>query len=413
MSYTLQLGSSFPYANGTIIADLSRYIGNNTFVRLLSQQNDNKTMIGLYTVDSIYTSTPVITTVHEQVLFETVDLHNPRLTLLGNGSIMIIGNYGSTTATLYYAVVRFDNVTNTFVTEIALRTFWESGVTTSDLIYEDFAYIEKSGASYISNDRVYYNIYAYDSSSIVYITMNTVSNIRYLSVGIIEDVYGSSNTTSGAIRLFRDTTLDNYYNPMYTNIKKYDGLLHITYSNYYIHSSSIIDVINKTTITQRSSYQTDMVKLDTDRYVSLAHTFGDEVKFNLANSLSTTTSAATRFEPILSAYGSYPTKEYFRWTIPLDRFHAIHFRNTNGTVIGAYVLKFVDENYGFVSDASQNGITVANNPVFGSIQEQYQRIRLGVMSDGEWLKKMSATQFMIQTGYNTFQTFEISPTATP
>lgn len=411
MSYTLQLGSSFPYADGTLIADFSKYIGNNTFIRLLSQTDNNKTMIGMYTVDSIYTNTPVITTVHEQILFETTDLHNPRLVQLGDGGIMVVGNNGHASGVLNYAVVHYDGL-GEFVVDVPLRTFWEDGATSSDDIYQDFEYIIDGNIPYLGSAKASYNIFPYNNTSVLYITENNYSGVGRLSVGIIEDVYGTSNVTSGAMRFFRDATLGKYYDPMYTNIKKYDGLIYISASNYRTNSTSIVDVTNKTTVSQRSSYKTDMVKLDTDRYISLTHAAGNELQFSLSNSLPTLSDANIRFEPFVPLYGSYTTKEILRWTIPLDRFHAIHFRNSSNDTISAYVLKIVDENYGFVSDATVNGVAVLTDNLFNSTQgESSQRTRLVSTTDGEWLKQLSATQFMIQTGFNTFHTFEI--TATP
>lgn len=412
MSYTLNLGSTFPYADGTIVSDISRYIGNNTFLRVVSQTNNNKTMIGLYSVDSIYTSTPVITTIHEQILFENAVLYHPRITVLGNGSFMIMGSYGSNNSVPRYSVVRYDDIGSNFVTEVPIRNFYETASNSNDL-YTDFQYIETAMA-YVAYERHYYNIFPYNNTSILYITQNSYQNSSAVSVGIIEDVYSDTEVNRGEQRLLKDTAIDNYYEPQYTNIKNYDGIVHITYSNYYVYCSSVIDLTAKSVLIQRSNNVTDIVKLDTDRYVALTDSSTGDLRYELDVSPQTVTSASIRFEPNAYLYSGYTDARIFRWTIPLDRFHAIHFRNTGASTIGAYVLKIVDENYGFVSDATVNGIDVITDNLFNDSQgESSQRTRLVSTTDGEWLKQLSATQFMIQTGYHTFQTFEITPTTTP
>ncbi len=403
MSYTLNLGSNFPYADGTIIEDISIYLGNNKFFRLLSQSNNSKTMAGIYQVDDVYSSTPNITTIHEQVIAENFLAQRVRMVKLGNGSVMVIHRPSVDTIYLSYFVIKYDETLGEFVIETDLNErFYVDG---NSPLY-NMTYNIDDGLSYIDNryhDNYLVTPYGQNSALIL-----SNDNSGYFNVGIIKNVYGTTDVEKDCILLTRNTTSDNYFYPDYTNVNIIDNVAYITLSNYQYYTTYHVDLINDQMLISNYSNSGDILKMDNDRYL-YTQAYGTEVRYSLSSQSTLYPSSDVRFEPNVYAHnGTNPAMQY-RWNFPLDRFHCIHFRQTAATTISAYVLKILDENYGYVSPATQGGATLLTDIIFSISSSTSRDNRMSVMSDGQWIKQIDSTKFYIQTNKNIFKFFEISP----
>lgn len=73
----------------------------------------------------------------------------------------------------------------------------------------------------------------------------------------------------------------------------------------------------------------------------------------------------------------------------------------------------MDGTYAYVSESSTAiGMSVLSDPIFKD-DTSHEKNRMTIMCDGEWLKRIDANRFYIQTNYNTFVFFEMSASPTP
>lgn len=403
MSFTLDLGGNFPYADGTIISDVSRYVGNNTFVRVISQTNNNKIMAGLYTVDDPYSPAPTVTTVHEQVLDNTVALYNPRIIQLGNGSFLVSYNPNVMANVPKFTIFKYDNVLGQFIIEVFDQPYYYSS---SDHTFGVFTkLIHRFSHLSISYTKTSYNIYPYGNNSLIYMGVEDGTS-DYLRIGIINNVYGTDSTTRDikAMSSNSGAYVTGYY-PDYVGFNEFGTKLVITISNDNNAGCLIFDMETQTAVSTRSNIS-DVAMLDNDRLLTISSFQGEnEVRYGLGTDTSSIETASVRFSPTVNV--SYDPKQHRR-TLSLDRFHAIHFRTNNGS-LRAHVFKIMDGDYAYVSDATTTGVLVLSHPIF-SYSAAAQTERSSCMIDGEWLKRIDENRFYIQTGYNEYTFFEISPT---
>ena len=406
MSYTLDLGGNFPYADGSLVEDISIYLGNNKFMRILSQSNNDKVMAGIYQVDDVYNPTPTITTIHEQIIREGAAAYRVRLVKLGNGSVMVIHKSSSYAPNFYYFVIKYDETLGQFVLETDYyERFYVDG---SSPLYNMLVNIGDNLTYVNASFRDAYNVIPYGQQSALVLSID--DNTSTFNIGFISNVYGTTDVEKDCtLILSGDTYMDNSYLPDYTNVKIIDDIAFITVSNDTAYSFISVDLINKTIHRGRSNTIGDVAKMDNDRYLYMQQV-GTEVKYNLSSSNTYFGLADTRFSPNIYEYNGTNTDMQQRWTIPLDRFHVVHFRQSGVSEISAYVLKIMDENYAYVSPATENGTLFLNDNIFYISNGTYRDRRLSIMTDGSWIKQIDSTRFYIQTDKNVFKFFEMSAT---
>lgn len=415
MAYTLQLGS-FPYADGTIEEDQSIYIGNNRFVRVVSQSGTDRTMAAMYEADDVFSSSPTITTLKEQIIDETRTYYKFKLCKLGTGDVLIMFARNNSDNYTYYTIIGYDETNSEFTVPVSYQSmgslFSDSNNDQTSIYqrptFQDFSIFPYENTSVLMSARGYNDSDNHDIADLikindVYADNPTDANIIVYSKG--SESLGINYTPTAII----NKIIDGYWF-INTNSIVYDTQ---TFSDED-RSACLINLANDNVIYTSRSGLNDIVKLDSDRYVAIGVNNDGHLSFRIENNIeNVSNNSGTVFDPQTFLFNEYDENHRF-YTYPLDRFHCLQFHTTENSVhsnsnqLLCNVLKIQDENWGEISSATlQNGpgyeilSTVTTTNVY---DDEASRIH-----NANVLEFIDNTHFFVQTGLNTYEFVEISP----
>lgn len=366
MANTINLGS-FPTSGGSLRYQNSIYIGNNRFVRLLSQTSPNRTIAVLSESTDVFSDTQTLTNIHEQVIFDTEYLERFKMEVLDNGDIFIVGDKESRSGNLNTVLIlRFNDTSGEF--EIVN----EYDIAINVDIYNTFEYIFK----------------VYDNDKF-FLAGETAGWMRFFVIK------GLSTGTISYTEMYASSVVDTYFTEGSSYIKLIGDKLFCAISSDQTYQGHLFDMASETSIYNNAGGLESGAQLDTDRYVSMQMDGNGFLYFKLNTSEISNSGSSALLGPIFDVGSS--TDDYrMRDIIPLDRQHLIYFvRYNNDTSVYAKFIKIIDENYGFVSDnSSGSGIFVCNITNINSNINDYH--------NGIFVHSLSATEFWIQTNTNEF-----------
>ena len=376
MANTINLGA-YPTGEGTTTEEKSIYIGNNRFVRLLTQSNPDRTIAVLSESSDVFSGTQTLTNVHEQVIINNDYIRYFKMKQLSNGNLLILGGKQS-----------------------GLGTYLNSAII---LTYNDVDGLFEIVGDYdiTLGDSDIYNFYEYcfeiynDDSILVF--GNSGSNfMAYVFEGL-------STGTITKNRVINDSTADAYFTERSVYTRVIDDNIFLSLSSQSSYQGFAVDMVNKTSIMNRLTYYNSAIKLDTDRYLSIMVDNSAYLRFKIKTSgLETSSlSGSVLFAPLVDL-GVSTDDDRMCDIIGLDRQHIIYFyRPENGDSVYALFLKVIDENYGFVSDNSQAGSPAAGNGIFVCNITQNGN-NINDYHTGRMINQISPTQFWLQTNTNEF-----------
>ena len=367
MANTINLGA-YPTGEGTTTEEKSIYIGNNRFVRLLTQSNPDRTIAVLSESSDVFSGTQTLTNVHEQVVINNDKITKFKLEALDNGDVVIVGDKDSRSGNLNTVItLRFNDTSGQF------EILSDHDIGLNNNITNTIGFIFK----------------VYDNDKI-FIAADTAGYMRFFSIK------GLSTGTISSIDMYNSTTTAAYFVQASSYIKLIGSKLFCSISSEYQYQGHLFDMDNETAIYNNSYYMDSGEQLDTDRFITIKFDNSGYVYYKLDDTQISNNSSTSMLSPKFDI-GLNNDDNRIRDIVPLDRQHFIYFiRYENGSSVYAKFIKVIDENYGFVSDnsSSGNGIFVCNITTNNSNINGYHNGRL--------VHPISGTQFWIQTNTNEF-----------
>lgn len=374
MANTINLGT-FPISGGTPLDDQSLYLGNNKFIRIVTQYNNDMVTAIMYESSDVFSNTQTMTTLCEEVLLANTYLRYVAIVPLPSGNLAIIGSDRTTTARKKIYVISYDDINNTFN------------------VIKDHTI---SAARMLLSYNSVYEVYGTDS---ILIGGNTNSFYSFGRIdGLETDVLSYTN-------YFYDTSHANYVygQSMYSYLNNNHWFVAIS-SRDDVQGYSF-DISNGTIDYSKSTGYHGAFKLDTDRYVLIKQDVNSYMQFGLSPTYSGSPdgSEPVYFIPMTSHKTNTDDVDRIRDFIPLDRQHFIFFyRPENSGFIYARFIKIIDENYGFVSDNSKDGLGIEVCPIVSD------DTTITSFNNGRLVRKITDTTFWIQTNTNQFTFLTLS-----
>jgi hypothetical protein len=374
MANVINLGS-YPTDGGVNREDKSLYIGNNRFVRILSQSDPNRVIAVMSESTDVFSETQTLTNIHEQVILTDTYITNFKIGQLPSGNIFIFGrDVASSGYTNKILVIGYDDVNTQF------NIVSEHDITSSF-------------------DSYLYNMYSfkfetYGSDSLIVMGISNNSTVTFARIDNLE---GANNSITKTVYL-ESSVYGTYFRGESSSIDIIDDKAYFKISSTKYYQSTCIDLTSGNILYGGRYYIQSFVKLDTDRFVAIKYDSTRRVMYTISPTYvgSSDQSSAAYFAPIID-HGSTEDDNIMSDSIPMDRQHLIYFyKPENATVVYARFLKVLDEFYGFVSDNSVSGagITVCNITSNTSAFDSYNR--------GKLVNQISDTEFWIQTDNNEF-----------
>ena len=379
----------FPYYGGVLVDDASMYIGNNRFLRIVSQRDNDATIAVLYETTDVFDDNATITQVCSEVINENYAATGHQLQKLDDGRIAVIGNIYGQGSIFYTFTVEYDELNNTFISSDVINL---GNGDLNSARATDFTTISYGNSVYVSatNDYEAHHLVKISySDPIVTQTVNTYNN----------NVVFDPNF---------DTNSNQYLNIV--DNKLYN--LITTYSAGYVIS---LDLDSDTIDNNISTTRSYVVKMSDTKFVSIAFTSDEVLRYRIFNSLpssyeTTAGGIGSSFMPQVKSISINYNNNYgyLLEAYALDDQHLIIFEkggyNERADENNIYVriVKVVDDNYAFVSDNSNGAkghlLTSSYNGYFNTMPIFYT---------GKLIHKISTQQFYIQTDRNSYEFFSI------
>lgn len=375
MANTINLGA-YPTNEGTTSEEKSLYIGNNQFVRVLTQNNPDRTIAVLSESTDVFSGTQTLTNVHEQVLIEGDQMIRFKLKQLPNGDVLMVGN----------KVSRIGSYVNTAI------TFRYNGTSGQFEVISDYDISNNNSSIYGMYE---FGFEVYDNDTMVLFGIDNSDFSSFIIKGI----------TSGTVthtQVYQSSSVRSYFREHSTFTKIIDDKVFISIGSEDNYEGFLFDMTNDTLVYGAQNDFNSVVKLDTDRYVTIITDNAANLMYKIDNAGFTSGQAGVSYFAPLIDIGSTADDDRMCDILPLDRQHLVYFyRPENQDSIYAAFLKIIDDTYAFVSDNSTTG-----SPTYGQgIQVCNITSNDALISDyhtGRLLNIISATEFWIQTNTNEF-----------
>lgn len=370
MANTINLGP-MPVLDGISLDSSSLYVGNNRFVRIISQRDPDHVVAVMSESSDINDPLQTLSVLKEQIIIPNTYLNNIKLIQLGNGKILISGAVGGTI--LYFYVLSYDDINSEFVLERTHNT---------QIFSDNYLSLGPINTSYI--------IEPFGVDSIYMSKFTNPSQFHFKIDGLDTD-------TPTHVTLGSHSSADTYFINSAAGIRVVDDKVQFINSTHYDYSGSMYDVNTNTPSYSYASYAARQIKMDVDRYVLLTQVGTTDLKFKVSESLiSSGFSANLSTIGPTASYGSPNNNEDIFDFVGVDRQHLIFFWSPRlDTRVYCRFLKIVDGNYGFLSENSQigNGIEVC------TIDDETSRNQ---HSNGRLVNQIDATHFWIQSNKHEF-----------
>ena len=380
----------FPFYGGVKIEDLSIYIGNNRFFRLVTQSDNDSTIGVVYETSDVFDNNASTTQVCSEVLYAGISHTDIKMTVLGDGRIAVFAKrYG--TNDYYVFTVEYDDVNNTFIK--------------SDTIYLSSGDMNSSSGNLIT-------LHPYEQN-----TVFLIANDDYTGSAFMKFVFGTETVTTTRINYMSNSI---YYDPPYPyssgqSINIVDDNVYIRNTSYSYSLNHVYNITSDNFDTNFYSYYPNVCKLSENKYVIVRYQDNTAtLQYRLLNTLPSRAdienSTYNSFIPTISSVTDISGDVGRQLeTFKLDDQHMIIFDkagNDNPSEdnnIYMRVVKIVDENYAFSSDNSngQNGVLLTSNysGVYTTMSNFY---------DGKLVKRVDDQRFYIQTSANSYEFFTLT-----
>lgn len=374
MANTINLGS-YPTGDGTTDEEKSIYIGNNQFVRILSQNDPDRTIAVLSESTDVFSDTQTISNLHEQVIFNGEKITNYKLKELTNGDVLIVGSKSSRTGSYVNTAIslRFNDVSEAFE------------------IISDFDISDDNAGIYNMSG---YGFEMYDDDTMVLFGIHGGMFRSFIIKGVTAG-------NSSHIDLYSNGLADSYFREQSTFTTVIDDKVFFSIGSEDNYQGFLVDMTNENLVYGAEYYFNSVTKLDADRYVTIIVDPNGDLKYKLDTISFTNTDNSKFFTPIIDI-GSPADDDRMCDILPLDRQHLVYFyRPENQGSIYAIFLKMIDENYGFVSDNSLDGNVTFGQGIHVCDITANDGI-IGSYHSGRLINIISSNEFWIQTEYNEF-----------
>ena len=373
MSNTINLGPA-PVLDGTTNDSKSYYLGNNRFVRFIAQRDPDHVVAIMAESTDVNDPLQTLNVLKEQIILPSTYLVDLKISVLGNGKILLSAkNYSGV---LQLVVVSYDDINHEFTVDRNHNVMYDiAGIAHVYSRSYDYTYImEPHGTDDLYVMKLYNGgVYNFKFSSL---DSDTPTHIDL----------GYSNSA--------DTT---FYLPS-AGIRFIDDKVEFINSTHISYSGSMYDVNTNTALYSFMPYGARNLKLDTDRYIHISRhsKYGNNLGYQLGNSRITTFGALpSEFAPVFS-YGSISNKEDIIDIIVMDRQHIVVFLSPKGiNKIYARFVKIIDENYAIVSD---NSTGIYGIEVCDIIPESAR----SSFANGHLVNQIDSTHFWVQNGNDEF-----------
>lgn len=379
MANVINLGT-YPTTEGVNMEDKSIYIGNNKFVRILSQKDPHR-IIAVYSESTdVFSGTQTLTNVHEQVLITGDYMTNFKLLELPSGNLVLVGDMSSGYSQLNTIIVfNYDAVGGVF--NIVQQHSIAFGDATNLVHFGQYSVIPYSTDTLLVAGQ--YNGQFH---------LCRINSIETASITIIDPIVSNSQTD----------LYDNEHSMFSTVI---DDYWFFSVSSHYRYNGFVINLTNNAIIQSGVYYTLCTAKLDTNRYLTISQDGSGRITYKISSNYpnGTDLQAGNTYVAPLIDHGATTNVDRIRDIIVLDRQHIMYFyRPENSATIYARIIKIIDTNYGFVSDNSKNldGISVCSITSNDSVIAGYHT--------GKLVHEINATQFWMQTDTNQFTFITIS-----
>lgn len=364
MANSISFGSA-PVFEGTIVAENTAYIGNNRFLRVVSQTSPDALIAVMYEFQDILNdTTPTI--VCEEVLQPSVSYSYIALTILGDGRFVI-----RTKDLSYVRSFHYDEQSNTFV-DHANETEVVNGsaclfapVGNDSIVYASFE--TGGGWGYDRVEQIKFNPDNTTTKTQLHYNYSITKSLYYLS-----EQYGSSIGTDNLF-LFTLTSANSPYNKIY--------------------KADINDVENGF---DRVLPNGGMVgKINDEKQLLLNRGPSGEWRYDLYGDQYPDVVESTFF-PVIPHYYDSATSY-----VAIDEYYGMLFKQVNSTVT-FNIVKIVDAEHGFVSTNSSAGDGV-------EVTASFNTGLLGKLPGNKFASKISNDTFCVQTDFTSFVVFKVIP----
>lgn len=390
MANSIELGA-FPYSGGVELQDTSIYLGNNRFLRIASQRDNDATIAVMYESSNVLNADATVSVLCEEVLTPGFAYTDFKLAQLGNGKLVIVGKQHGTSS-LYMHLFTYDNVNGMFNLEntFNLTGSWDAGSNTSNYI-----------RSYNSDEIV---IQPYGNSTLLLLGWYS-DDAQFVRLDIAGDIVTSTTLES----TISNTDVTNWEISSVSS-KIIDDHWFVRTSSSYLRNGHLFDLSDNTTKKLRVSYEMDTEKMADGRYVGLSMDALEQIQYRLTTSVEMAGAYAST-SPAVKAATSLHSNTLSNFVHhALDQYYGIIFdSNFQGAAddsnVYARVVHYLDENYAFVSDNSNdlnNGVVVTSNMTSDSNYRNQ-------IANGKFVQKIDAQTYYIQTNRNQFEFFVFAP----
>lgn len=375
MANTINLGS-YPTGDGTTNEEKSLYIGNNQFVRVLTQSNPDRVIAVLSESTDVFSGTQTISNLHEQVLLNGERMLRFKLKQLPNGDVLMIGNKST----------RIGSYVNTAI------SFRYNDVSGQFEVISDYAIHNNDASIYNMNE---FGFEVYDNDSMVLFGVDSTDFSLFLIRGI------TSGTVTSA-QLYQSAVPDVYFREQSTFTKVIDDKIFVSIGSEDNYQGYLVNMTTDSLVYSGQDDFNSVVKLDTDRYVTIVTDNIVNLMYKIDLSGFTGGQSGTSYFAPYVDLGSTADDDRMCDVIPLDRQHLIYFyRPENQGSIYALFLKIIDENYAFTSDNSQGG-DVTNGQGILVCNIVNNDTAISDYHSGRLINQLSGTTFWVQTDTNEF-----------
>ena len=372
----INLGS-YPYYGGTEVRDRSIYIGNNRFIRVSSQRNNDAVIATIYESSNVYDENATITQLKSKVVVDAICLDAYEICQLENGNIFVCGTYYNTSDD-YILIFNYDEINNDF------NIVYSDNFTSSSTMFNDRSNNWCTITPY-GNKVVLYGARIGANGAAIIIDTNDMS---------VSTLFQYSNTNS-----FR---YDVYSDAASHTVSLVDNFYYITFSLGLTPTYAYIVNLE----TNESIFSNDGIisvcKLSEGKYLSVIREDAGRVKFQLHENMSPPISFTERYDftPIVGTYANNSDRRISiqPYTLDSDHFIVFYREYNNLPSLKMKVVNVLDPQYAIVSDNSASvPIEVTNNLSERTLQ----------YNAGQLVKRLSPTQFYSQVDNNVYEFYQI------